>query len=370
MALGSFGDIALTNCDELGMHVWVREHGASFAVHGRLTKRFRVTEMLVFRFGVEDLANVRFAVSPLTEAMRSVNVLDDGGGHALHLPWIAEARECTRDLPLERLRALQPAKVYSPDFVNPPPERPLVTFEDELMAMTATPPDQVRAEIERAYRGRPLPEVLEPFIGDPATAVDELGDLLREYWSRTLAGHWPRIRRMLEGDIVYRAQQIAAAGAEGLFGDVDPSVSWAEGQLLIDKPFDETFDLNGRGLVFVPSVFVWPRVVAVTDAHWQPTLIYPARGVGLLWGGEDVHAEDAAVALLGRVRAAVLTSLDQPRSTTDIAAAVGVSAGGASQHLKVLREAALVAGHRAGRYVLYMRTPLGDEVLKGGTPPG
>jgi DNA-binding transcriptional ArsR family regulator len=326
--------------------------------------------MLIFRFRVEDLANVRFAVSPLTEAMRSVNVLDDGGGHALHLPWIAQARERTRDLPLERLRALQPAKVYSPDFVNPPPERPHVTFEDELIAMAATPPSQIRKEIERAYRGRPVPGVLEPFISDPASAVSDLGDLLREYWNRTIAGHWPRIRRVLEGDVIYRAQQIAAAGAEGLFADVDPTVSWAQDQLRIDKPFDQTFDLNGRGLLFVPSVFVWPRVVAVADAHWQPTLIYPARGVGLLWGPEEVRAADAAVALLGRVRAAVLASLDQPRSTSDIAASVGVSAGGASQHLKVLREAGLVAGHRAGRYVLYMRTPLGDELLEGGTPPG
>src|SRR3954462_1608707 len=75
--------------------------------------------MLIFRFRVEDLANVRFAVSPLTETMRSVNVLDDGGGHALHLPWIAQARERTRDLPLERLRALQPAKVLQPRLRHP-----------------------------------------------------------------------------------------------------------------------------------------------------------------------------------------------------------------------------------------------------------
>jgi hypothetical protein len=72
---------------------------------------------------------------------------------------------------------------------------------------------------------------------------------------------------------------------------------------------------GSSALLFVPSVFVWPRVVAVVDAHWQPTLVYPARGVGLLWEPETIQAPDAAAALLGRARAAVLASLGQLHST-------------------------------------------------------
>lgn len=323
--------------------------------------------MLAIRFRATDLAEVRFAISPLVELMRSVRVLDDPAGHALHLPWIEQARERTRGMSLELLRALQPPNVYSPDFVNPPPTRPVVELEHELEAMMATPADQVREEIRRAYRHRVLPEVLQPLVADPGAGVAMLAGLLRDYWASTLAGHWPRIRALLEGDVLHRARQMADGGARQLFADVDSTISWAGGVLQVDKPFDEEVDPRDRGVVLVPSVFVWPRVVAVTDARWQPTLIYPARGAGLLWEPAVVPASDALAALLGRVRAAVLGALDQPRSTTDVAAAVGVTPGGASQHLTVLRNAGLVHGHRVGRRVLYLRTPVADALLRG--PP-
>src|SRR5204863_163918 len=87
---------------------------------------------------VEDapgaLERVRFAISPLIETMRSVSVLRDPSGQALHLPWVAEARRATRDLDLRMLTALQPTGVYSPDFVHPPPSGPLAELEDELQA--------------------------------------------------------------------------------------------------------------------------------------------------------------------------------------------------------------------------------------------
>ena len=55
-----------------------------------------------------------------------------------------------------------------------------------------------------------------------------------------------------------------------------------------------------------------------------------------------------------------------PRSTTDLARALGVSAGGVSQHLGVLRAAGLVHGHRVGRSVLYLRSPVGDGLVGAG----
>ena len=42
-------------------------------------------------------------------------------------------------------------------------------------------------------------------------------------------------------------------------------------------------DLGGRGLLFIPSVFIWPRLALSLDPPWPPALIYPARGVSALW---------------------------------------------------------------------------------------
>jgi hypothetical protein len=323
--------------------------------------------MITLRFGPAALAHVRFAISPLTETRRSLRVLDDPGAGALHLPWAVEARRLTADLDLSLLRAMDPSGVYTPDFVSPPPTSPLDEFEDQLAVVVATPPEQARAEVQRSYRRKPpLPAVLEPFVEDPAAGVAAVADLLRAYWDRALAPHWPRVRAVLEGDVLHRSREMADGGAERLFADVDPTVSWADGVLSIDKPAQQSVDLEDRGLLFVPSVFTWPDVVLVTDPKWQPTIVYPARGVGTLWETDRPAAPDALGALLGKVRAGVLMALDRPRSTTDLAHALGVSAGGVSQHLSVLREAGLVHGHRVGRMVLYLRSPTGDGLVGAG----
>jgi DNA-binding transcriptional ArsR family regulator len=326
--------------------------------------------MMTMRFGARALAHVRFAISPMIEARRSLRVLDDPGGQALHLPWVIEARRQTADLDLEALRAIDPPGVYTPDFISPPPNGPLAEPEEALAAIAATPSAQARAEVQRTYRGKELPAVLQPFVDDPAAAVLALADLLRAYWERALAPHWPRVRALLEGDVLYRARQMADGGARRLFADVDPTVSWSDGVLRIEKPFDETLDLEDRGLVFVPSVFTWPAVVLITDPNWQPTIVYPARGVGTLWEPARPAAAEALAGLLGRVRAGVLTALDRPRSTTDLARALGLSAGGVSQHLGVLRRAGLVHGHRVGRVVLYLRSPAGDGLVAAATVEG
>src|SRR3954469_3628510 len=312
--------------------------------------------MIELRCGARALAEVRFAISPLVELMRSVRVLHDPSGQALHLPWIVEARAALGGLDLGPLWELQAPPRYTPDFVHPPPRTPLAELDDELDEMLATPPEQIRAEVQRTYRGQPPPDVLAPFVDDPARAVRDLADLMRAYWERTLAAHWPRIRTLLEGDVLHRARRMADGGASRLFADVDPTVSWADGVLRIEKAAQQTVDLEERGLLFVPSVFVWPRVGLITDPAWQPELIYPARGVGTLWEPDEAVTPDALAALLGRSRAAILHDLDHPRSPTELGVRLGVSAGGISQRLAILRDAGLVIGHRVGRNVLYLRT--------------
>jgi DNA-binding HxlR family transcriptional regulator len=127
-----------------------------------------------------------------------------------------------------------------------------------------------------------------------------------------------------------------------------------------------TVALEGRGLLFVPSAFAWPLLVAITEPPWQPTLIYPTRGVGALWDPEQRPQPEALRVLLGERRASVLEALDVPRSTTELARRLGVSPGSVSQHLRVLRAATLVDGHRVGRNVLYVRSPTGNKLAELG----
>ena len=327
--------------------------------------------MVRVRFDTEALTRVRFAISPMLEAIRSASALEEPASGAIHLPWVEQARQLTGDLDLTLLRALQRSEIYDPDFVNPPPSCPLAEFEEELDVMVSTPAAQIRAEVAHAYENRPTPAVLEPFLSRPRSAIRELAELMREYWERSLAAHWPRMRALLEQDVLYRARQIADGGTRRLFGDLDPAVSWGDGVLLIvcgDSEKRLELELDERGLLLVPSAFVWPKVRIVAAAPWQPTLIYPARGIGMLWSAERPVPPDALANLVGQSRAALLLALDCPRSTTELAATLGMSPGGVSQHLSILRKAGLVSGNRLQRVVLYMRSTDGDSLVRASTP--
>ena len=102
----------------------------------------------------------------------------------------------------------------------------------------------------------------------------------------------------------------------------------------------------------------------MTDAPWQPSVIYAPRGIGNLWAPPEGDREAALAGLLGGRRAEVLAGLATPVSTLDLAARLHASPAGVSAHLTALREAGLVTGRREGRAVLYARTPLGDALLQ------
>ena len=325
--------------------------------------------MISARFDTESLTRLRFAISPMFEVTRSVKALKDPAAAALHLPWMERALPKLAGLDLAPLLALQDAPSYNPDFVNPPPSSPLVEFQDELETMLATPDEQIVAEVRYAYRDERLPAVLEPFVAEPRKAIEDLAILMRDYWERCHAEHWPRMRSLLDHDVLYRSRQIADGGTARLFCDLDEAVRWRDGVLNVGGSCEGELDLDERGLLLMPSVFVWPKVTALTVEPWQPTLVYPARGIGMLWSPEESSAPDALERLVGRTRAALLSALDSPRSTTELAGQLGLSAGGVSQHLGVLRDAGLVCGRRVARSVLYLRSAEGDALVEASGGP-
>jgi DNA-binding transcriptional ArsR family regulator len=109
--------------------------------------------------------------------------------------------------------------------------------------------------------------------------------------------------------------------------------------------------------VLVPSAFYWHGVGPIID------------GVELLWQpGES--GPQALARVVGRSRADLLSALDAPRSTTDLARHLELSPGAVSQHLSALRAAGLLTAARHGRAVLYMRTPLADRLQSAASPAG
>src|SRR4051812_16192228 len=307
---------------------------------------------------------MRFAISPALELSSSLRLFRDPSIAALHLPWVEQVRGELADLDLLPLLAILPPHGYMPDFITPPPGSPLARIEDELELVRATPAKQVRKELdifEDQHGGR-FPLAAEPLRRKPAREVPRLVDTMAAYWQRALAPHWPHILGLLSADLRYRAARLTEGGAEALFDDLHPAITRVGDWLDIQHAWEGTLELTGQGLLLLPSVFMWRGPSVISIEPWQPTLIYPARGIALLWDSET-EATPQLAALLGATRARILAALDAPRSTTELAALIGQSPGGISQHLSVLAEARLVARHREGRVVLYARTPRADALM-------
>ncbi|GAA2741685.1 ArsR/SmtB family transcription factor [Kitasatospora cinereorecta] len=319
--------------------------------------------MLTLEFSAADVALTRFAHSPLEELANSVQVLKEPGEHAVHLPWVREVApriDWTRHGLLSAL--IRIPNVYVPDFLTPMPLGSAPTPEEELARLTATDPQQVRADLDRITG--PLPPPVAELYADPVAGLARLADELRTYWALALAPYWERIRRLVDGEILRRARQMSTGGPAALFADLHPSVTWESGTLRVAHRWysaERGLD-GGRGLVLVPSVFAWPGVWSQTDPPHQPGLVYPPRGVATLWE-RPAPAPDGLAGVLGRTRAQLLAVLDSPASTTELAARLGISAPNVSHHLTALTAAGLLARHRTGRTVLYLRTPVAEAWL-------
>src|SRR4029450_12012330 len=130
------------------------------------------------------------------------------------LPWVQEARTAIDGRDLGILFALTSGSHYVPDFVTPPPTTPFPELEEELELGAGTPVERVRIELDKlvdAIDGQ-VPERVRLMAEDPAAWLPRLGEQVRG--DRKLAGeeNWPRIRALLEGDVLYRARQLALGG--------------------------------------------------------------------------------------------------------------------------------------------------------------
>ncbi|MFD5027761.1 DUF5937 family protein [Streptomyces sp. NPDC058373] len=322
--------------------------------------------------GEADLLRCRFALSPLWETVAAVRTLGEPRRQAYHLPWLREVAAGHDPASTAPLALLLPRTGSTPDFLTPPPAGPHADIEEELGRVAATPLARVEAELRRSLHGPgrdapPPPEAAARLLADPGRTLSELTALLRECWQRLLAPRWTRVRDLLDADIAVRSRGLAEAGLRRTLTGIHPGIGWEEpGTLRVEAAHRAVRRLDGAGLLLVPSAFVWPALTVVTDPPWQPTLVYPARGVGELWRGGRPDTPRALARLLGRTRALLLAALDEPATTSRLARAHGLSPATVSAHLTALRESGLVTRRRLGRSVAYARTPLGLALLRGG----
>ncbi len=306
------------------------------------------------------MARCRFAVSPLAETVGTVLEHQRTGGPPGFRRW--------RDRTPVRHRwlDLSARTKWLPDVLSVPPGGGLQTrFADELAAVAAFTDAEVRKTIalavEASWGGRPDTAWLSE-VG----LAERIADDLAEGWERFVRPDWSRRRAILERDIAYRTELLAADGWRAVVGTIAKNTSWAtDDAIAFGRPGypDRIID---DGIIFVPHT----QGSGTWSCELPPprfALTYPARGRA---AGIDPAATADLARLAGAGRSRVLIELRVPATSTELARILGVSLGTVSAHLAALRAAGVISGVRRGRTVRYRLDPRGWDLLAAfGVPP-
>jgi len=324
-------------------------------------------------FTAEDLERiqVRPTLGPLAETVKAVGLLRcRQQPRASYKEWRGQVKD--RLTPqMTALTALFPSGSKGVDLFMLTGAAP--TMEQGIQSLLAVPREHLLVEMEYVDRQRKLPTAVWAFAETGGQARLQLAAAAVAAHQVLVEPYWTRVHACLHAEHVARLRMLATGGPERLLASLQSEwVRWRPPVLEVLYTDDHDMQLNGGGIALLPSVFAGQ----VPCVHWNPNdstavpwLVVPPTdsrvGLRRLW--ENPRPREAVLAaLVGRNRAAVLRTIADGCSTTELADRVGISLAAASQHASVLREAGLIATHRQGSAVLHVLTPLGAELLHAG----
>lgn len=312
-----------------------------------------------WKVSTDGLAASRFVISPLAETTASLLALERGtAAHPGERQWLdvhhAAYRGYAKDHPaIPALIRVAARHRWIPMLITVAPvNQGESSFSDELRHIADLRPDEVAADLE--------------VVGFKAAADDlprKAVDLLEWVWANTVLPYWATRRRIMEADIAARTTQLGRGGWAGALSDMRPGMRWlGDGRLQINALDRPPREISGAPLCFVP-VTPSTRGWVAWDEPRRYALVYQCSGV---LAGHDSRAAipETLAALLGPARAVILTLLATPKTTTQLVALTGQRLGSVGRHLQILRAAGLLERRRAGRSVLYHRSPAGDLLVR------
>jgi DNA-binding transcriptional ArsR family regulator len=268
-----------------------------------------------------------------------------------HAGWAERVRE--------QLFPIAPHSSYFPDLLTPP--EGALGIHDGLHAVLTTSRERLRREIGRLRGTGSAGGWLDDLAGGRPAALTELGTAMHRYYELAVAPHWSAIRKRAAADVGLR-RAAANAGVDALLNSFAPMMRWTRPVLEVpDHPSRREVNLQGRGLLLVPSHFCRLHPVTIFDESLPQVVVYPVAATP---GGESAADPGKALRkLLGVTRAEVLLTAVSGITTGDLADRLGVSAAVISHHTAILRAAGLIVTMRSAGSALHSRTPLGDSLI-------
>lgn len=309
---------------------------------------------------VNGLTNIRFAPNPLSELALSMMVVRYPDRHPFHEAWYRDTAGGRSAVGEDRILALINERKDIPDLLLRPAGSRATTFAAELRRIAAIPAAQWREDLEYLW-----PQGLPSELGRSDDDVRRRAcETLAEYWDACMSRYWTRFKTVLDADVTFRAHELAALGPEGAVKGVLERARVEGNDVVVSMrgAYRATWDAARSPLTLLPTLVKWSHNVPNRETA-DLVISYRARGRGRL-SARSEDADPALAGVLGRVRTSILLNLDEPASSTAIALFMGVTVSAANQHLRALAAAGLLETARFGRYVLYSRSSIADDLLE------
>jgi DNA-binding transcriptional ArsR family regulator len=333
---------------------------------------------------------VNFAFSPLQETLRAIGVLMEPRRHALQMNWIREARKRTSRATKTEMRRLRSLFQPEPElFASLFPSSRAARFYDELALLERHAEDFERSIVRRFYGKRLIQrQELTAQVRRTMTrrALEETGSrslahlrrevcsLIANFFGECLASQWDDFQRLAIVDANARRRLLHRTGVTAMLRTLTPHLSVSgtarEANIHFGDPAvpgaEHAFD-DRATLSLMPSYFAWPNAtfVVLRGERLDARITYPLASPECVRPRSSYERLAQRFAALGDpTRVEMLDLLaSRERSTRELAGIVGLTEGGASRHLSILRNAGLVTSVRDGYFVLYRRTELAEQML-------
>lgn len=323
-------------------------------------------KLVRFRMAADDLNAVRFGISPGHELCHAVRVLRRPEQHPLHWGWLRAVRGRVPREPFELISLVVRDHGYYPDFFTTTPTWD-TTPAEEAERLREIPDEWFRTDMTKVLvrSEGAARDAVQRLLDAPDRARAAIAAAWTAVWDAVLGPVWPQLERALRADIAARSRTMVTRGMGAMAAELHPTISWEGSAVVVElEAFSLDLDCHGSGLVLAPSV-LGHRCSVLTDPPSVPTIFYPVHGLTATWARDPIAAENALATLIGPTRAAILVTAQDPRSTSRIAADVGIAVSTASHHLSVLAAAGLIRSERHGATVMHLRTPLGESLVAG-----
>jgi len=332
--------------------------------------------------------SIRFEFSPIQEVLRAMRVLVDPRRHAEQMDWVRSARRrATPTLKRELQRfafLLFPAPELFPELF---PHAKSPAFGDELdhlrnnrrgfresmLPRMIAKPLFLRSDVTSRIRSNAMQKLCEVSSSrSPEVALEALCELLGEFFERCLSRHWEVFEERAIADARAREVLMDRFGITSMLRTLTRHITARGSRRVAALSIGEREAIRqplslqeGGSLKLTPSYFIWPHatILVLRRVDLDVRIAYPlaspssVRPRATAW--EPLAKRFAALADPTRLQMLDLLS-ERDLSTREFAGLVGLSEGGVSRHLSILRQAELVTSVRDGYFVLYRRTPLAD----------